>query len=562
MASNTRSGGRILIDQLGIHGVRAVFCVPGESYLAALDAFHDATAIRLISCRHEEGAGFMAEAWGKLTGAPGIVFVTRGPGACNVSIAVHTAFQDSTPMILFVGQAPRDTRGREAFQEVDVERMFGWTTKWAGEISDLERIPELVSRAFHLATSGRPGPVVLALPEDMLTETGVAAEVGCYRSVQPHPGAADLEALRSRLVAARRPLMIIGGGGWSEAATKDIVAFAEAFELPTCCTFRCQDLFDNTHRLYAGDLGYALDPALGARLRAADLLLAVGTRLGEVTTGGYGAIAPPRSAQGLIHVYPGIEELGRVFQPELAINAGMAAFAAAARQLAPLREAPWRDWAGAARADYLLALEPVDCPGDLDMYAVVKTLEARLPDDAIIATDAGNFSGWVQRFFRFRRFRSQLGPTNGAMGYGVPAALAAQVAAPERQAVCLVGDGGFLMTGQELATALQYDLAPLILIVNNGLYGTIRMHQEREYPTRVTGTELRNPDFAAMARAFGAFGATVARTAEFAPALEAALAAGGAAVVDLRIDREAISTRLSLSAVRAAALARQAGPTS
>ena len=560
MASNARTGGQILVDQLAIHGVRAVFCVPGESYLAALDAFHDATAIRLISCRHEVGAGFMAEAWGKLTGAPGIVFVTRGPGACNVSIGVHTAYQDSTPMILFVGQAARGTRGREAFQEVDVERMFGWTTKWAGEISDVERIPELVSRAFHLATSGRPGPVALALPEDMLAETGIAPEVGRYRPTRPVPGGGDLEALRERLVAARRPLMIVGGGGWSSAAATDIVAFAEAFELPTCCTFRCQDLFDNTHRLYVGDLGYALDPALGTRLREADLLVAVGTRLGEVTTGGYAAIEPPRGRQSLIHVHPGIEELGRVFQPDLAINAGMAEFAAAARALAPLAEAPWRGWAGAARDDYLRALEPVACPGDLDMYTVIKTLEARLPDDVIIATDAGNFSGWVQRFFRFRRFRSQLGPTNGAMGYGVPAALAAQVAAPERQTVCFVGDGGFLMTGQELATALQYDLAPLILIVNNGLYGTIRMHQEREYPNRVTGTELSNPDFAAMARAFGAFGATVARTEEFAPTLEAALGAGGAAVIELRIDPEAISTRLSLSEVRAAALARQAGP--
>ena len=559
MVSNTRTGGQVLIDQLRIHGVSAAFCVPGESYLAALDALHDTPEIRLITCRHEEGAGFMAEAWGKLTGRPGICFVTRGPGACNASIAVHTAFQDSTPMILFVGQAGRAMRGREAFQEVDVAHMFGWTAKWAAEVDDLARLPELVSRAFHTATAGRPGPVVLALPEDMLAEAGSVADVDPYRIVRPHPDPADLADMVARLDAAGQPLMMVGGGGWSAEAAADIVAFAGAFDLATCCAFRCQDIFDNTHPLYIGDLGYAVDPALAERVRNADLLLVVGPRLGEITTRGYTTVAPPRSRQQLIHVHAGIEELGRVYQPDLAINAGMAAFAKAARVLAPPARPSWRAWAEAARADYLAALEPVACPGALDMYVVIRTLEETLPDDAILTVDAGNFSGWPQRFYRFRRYRSQLGPTNGAMGYGVPAAVAAQVAAPERRAVCFVGDGGFLMTGQELATALQHDLAPLILVVNNGLYGTIRMHQEREYPGRITGTGLSNPDFAAMARAFGAHGATVASTDEFAPALEAALGSGKAAVLELKLDAEAISTRTTLSAVRDAALQAQRG---
>ncbi len=557
MTANTHTGGQILIDQLHTHGVTAVFCVPGESYLAALDAFHDTPHIRLISCRHEEGAGFMAEAWGKLTGNPGVAFVTRGPGACNVSIAVHTAFQDSSPMILFVGQAERSSLGREAFQEVDVKGMFGWTAKWAGEIQSIERIPELVSRAFHIATSGRPGPVVLSLPEDMLTDCGVVDVVKRYNPVRIAPDPRDLRALHEQLVSARQPLMIVGGGGWNEQASSDIVAFAESYRLPTCCTFRCQDIFDNTHDLYIGDLGYALDPALRARVRQADLLIAVGTRLGEVTTGNYINIKPPRSTQKLVHVYPGIEELGRVFQPDLSINSSMVEFAAAARLLPPIDDISWYSWKNGARLDYLRSLEPVHCPGNVDMYQVVKTLAARMPKDTIITTDAGNFSGWPQRFFQFQQYRAQLGPTNGAMGYGVPAALAAKVAKPDRETVCFVGDGGFLMTGQELATAMHYGLNPIILVINNGLYGTIRMHQEREYPGRITGTELTNPNFAEMAKAFGAFGATVTRTEDFALALEEALSSKCAAVIDLRIDPEAISTRLSLTDVRTAALAKK-----
>tara|TARA_Y100000588_G_scaffold382154_1_gene469092 strand:- start:440 stop:1501 length:1062 start_codon:yes stop_codon:yes gene_type:complete len=351
--------------------------------------------------------------------------------------------------------------------------------------------------------------------------------------------------------------MIVGGGGWSEQATSDIVAFAESYQLPTCCTFRCQDIFDNTHDLYIGDLGYALDPALRARVRQADLLIAVGTRLGEVTTGNYINIKPPRSTQKLVHVYPGIEELGRVFQPDLSINSSMVEFTAAARLLPPLAKISWNSWKNEARADYLRSLEPVRCPGDVDMYQIIKTLAARMPKDTIITTDAGNFSGWPQRFYQFQNFRTQLGPTNGAMGYGVPAALAAKVAKPNRETVCFVGDGGFLMTGQELATAMHYSLNPVILVINNGLYGTIRMHQEREYPGRITGTELTNPNFAVMARAFGAFGATVTRTEDFAPALDEALSSKCAAVIDLRINPEAISTRLSLSDVRTAALAKK-----
>jgi acetolactate synthase-1/2/3 large subunit len=552
--SNLRSGGQILIDALKVHRVDTVFCVPGESYLEALDAFYDARqAIRLVTCRHESGATFMAEAYGKLTGRPGVSFVTRGPGACNGSIGLHTGLQDSTPMVLFVGQVGRGLSTREALQEIDFRHMYGPLAKWVGQVEDPARIPEMVSHAFHLAVSGRPGPVVLVLPEDMLRERAAALDTGSYAKVQASPAAQDLERLRELLAAARRPLMVVGGGGWTAEACADIMAFAEANDLPTACSFRCQDRFDNRHRNYIGDLAFGGNPALFKRAREADLVLAAGPRLGEVTTQGYTLLEAPNPRQTLIHVHAGAEELGRVFQAELMINAGPLQFAAAARALEPVDAAAWAVWAREGHEGYLANLEPDPCPGDLDMGAVMKTLEERLPADAIVANDGGNFSGWVHRFHRYTVYPSQLGPTNGAMGYGLPAAIAAKVTCPERQVICFSGDGGFLMTGNELATAMQENLALVVLVINNGLFGTIRMHQERDHPGRIIATDLVNPDFAAYAASFGAHGETVERTEDFAPAFERAMGCGGPALLDLRIDPEAITTRTTLSALRAAA---------
>jgi acetolactate synthase-1/2/3 large subunit len=558
--SGLRSGGQILVDALRIHGVDAVFCVPGESYLAVLDALHDARdRIRLFSCRQEGGAAFMAEAYGKLTGRPGICFVTRGPGACNAAIGVHTARQDSTPLILFVGQVARDQSEREAFQEVDCRQMYGPLAKWVAQVDDPRRLPELVSRAFHTATGGRPGPVVLALPEDMLTERAAVADAGPYRVVRPHPGPTDLAAMRGLLAGAFRPLVIVGGSGWTADGCRDLAAFAEANRLPVACTFRRQDVLDNDHPCYVGDLGTATPAPLADRVKQADVLLVVGTRLGEVPTQGYTLVTPPRPKPALIHVHAGTEELGRVYQADVAINAGPAEWAAAARALAPVDAPPWGEWTAGARRDYLATREPDPCPGAVDMPAVMATIRESLPPEAIVTNGAGNYTGWVHRYYRYRRFGTQLAPTSGAMGYGVPAAIAAKVVHPDRPVVGFSGDGCFLMTGQELATAIQYGLDPVLLVVNNGMYGTIRMHQERAYPGRVSGTDLVNPDFAAYARAFGAHAEIVARTADFAPAWARARGAGRAALIELRVDPEAITTRTSLSAIRARAAARQAG---
>ncbi len=556
--SNLRSGGQILVEALRIHGVDKAFCVPGESYLEALDAFYDAQdAIRLVTCRHESGAAFMAEAYGKLTGRPGICFVTRGPGACNASIGVHTALQDSTPMVLFIGQVARQQSDREAFQEVDFRRMFGQLTKWVAQIEDPGRIPEMVSHAFHLAVSGRPGPVALALPEDMLRQRSAALDAAPYAPVQAHPGAQDLARLRRMLARAERPVMVLGGGGWTPEACADIALFAAANKLPTPCSFRCQDRFDNRREEYAGELGIGSNPKLIERIERADLVLAVGPRLGEITTQRYRLLEVPRPKQTLVHVHAGAEELGRVYQADLMINSGMPQFAAAAKALEPIDEPAWAASAREARRDYLAALEPEPSPGDVDMGEVMKVLRQRLPADTIVANDAGNVSGWAHRFHQFTRYPSQLGATSGAMGYGVPAAVVAKLVCPERTVVCFVGDGGFLMTGQELATAVGLGLDPVILVINNDSYGTIRMNQERHHPGRVIASDLANPDFAAYAVAFGAYGETVARTEDFAPALERALGAGRAAVLELKTDIEAITTRTTLSAIRAAAEAER-----
>jgi acetolactate synthase-1/2/3 large subunit len=550
-----RSGGQILVDQLKIHDVDLVFGVPGESYIAVLDALYDARdQMRFIVCRHEAGAANMAEAYGKMTGKPGICMVTRGPGASHASIGLHTGFQDSTPMILFIGQVDRDMREREAFQEIDYRRMYGQMAKWVAEIDHAHRIPEFLNHAFSVATSGRPGPVVLALPEDMLRDVVEAVDAHRYRPVQAHPGEADMAEFRDRLSRAERPLMIVGGGTWNAQAKADIEAFATAWELPVGVSFRCQDYVSNELPIFAGDVGIGINPKLAERVRSADLLIAAGPRLGEVTTSGYTLVEVPVPKQSLVHIHPGAEELNRVYQPALAINAGLPQFAAAARKLMPPANLPWRERTRQAHAEYLANLESASPPGSLDMIAIVGHLREVLPDDAIVTNGAGNYATWIHRFFRFRNWRTQLAPTSGAMGYGVPAGVAAAIMHPDRVVVSVNGDGCFLMCGQELATAMQYNAKPIFLVINNGMYGTIRMHQERNYPARVSGTELTNPDFAAYAKAFGLYAEVVETTEQFAPAFARARKAGVAALLELRLDPEAITPRQSLSEIRAAAL--------
>ena len=553
-----RTGGRILVDNLLAQGVDLAFCVPGESYLPVLDALYDVRErLRLIVCRQEGGASYMAEAYGKLTGRPGIVFVTRGPGASNAAIGIHTAQQDSTPLIAFVGQVGSDFADREAFQEIDYRRMYGGIAKWSAQIDRTERIPEYVARAFRVALSGRPGPVVLALPEDMLSTKADAVDAARVALPGVAPSTAQIDALRNMLLPAKRPLVIAGGSGWTAQTCSDLARFAEANALPVACAFRNQDLFDNRHPSYAGDVGIAINPKLAARVRNADVLLVIGERLGEMVTSGYTLLAPPQPKQALIHVHPGADELGRVYQPALAIESSMPAFCAALAAMEPIRTAPWFGSAEQAHGEYLAWQKPRAMPGALDLWQVVATLRERLPEDAILANGAGNYTGWLHRLYRYPRFRTQLGPYSGAMGYGVPAAIAAKAAHPERVVVSWNGDGCFLMNGQELATAVQYGLAIVLIVVDNGMYGTIRMHQEREYPARVYGTELINPDFVALARAYGALGETVTGTAEFAPALERALAAGRPALIHLRVDPQAITMNATIDEIRAAALTRE-----
>ena len=537
-SANGRTGGRILVDALRIHGADTIFSVAGESYLALLDALYDVqNDVRLITCRKETGASNMAEAYGKLTGKPGICVVTRGPGACHASIGVHTAFQDSTPMILLIGDVPRHETERESFQEVDYGFMYAPLAKWVVRIDQPRRIPELIARAFRTATSGRAGPVVVVLPEDMLSEICEVPDTRPYEATHAHPGDGDMAKLRALLGAAARPVMIVGGSGWSEEACRGIVEFAGANALPVCCSFRRQHIFDNDHPSYAGTLGFSATPALVQRIRDADLILTVGARLGSMTTQSYGLISAPTPAQTLIHVHADANEIGRVYQPALGIQSGMAEFAGRAAALEPISTPPWRDWREAARRDFLRSLEPEAYDGKLDLGRIMVALRERLPDDAIITTEAGNFSGWTHRFLTFRRLNSQLGPTSGAMAYGVPAAIAAKFVHPDRVVVGCSGDGGFLMSENELATAMHYGLDPIFLVFNNNTYGTIRLHQQRHYPGRTIGTELTNPDFAALAKAYGAFGETVTETEAFAPAFERALAARTAAVIELRMDR-------------------------
>jgi acetolactate synthase-1/2/3 large subunit len=549
-----RSGGQLLVDALKVHGVDMAFGVPGESYLSVLDALHDARDdIKFVICRQEGGAANMAEAYGKLTGRPGICFVTRGPGATNASIGIHTAFQDSTPLILFIGQIDSEYTERESFQEIDYRRMYGQMAKWVAQIDRADRVPEMVSHAFHLAVSGRPGPVVLALPEDMQTATATVADTARYQRVAAHPGADDMNKLRDMLAHAQRPFVMVGGGGWNKKACDDVQAFAEANALPVACTYRCQDLFDNRHPNYVGDVAVGMNPALEQRIRNADLLIAIGPRLGEWTTINYTLVDIPRPKQKFVHVHTGAEELGRVYQGELLMNSGMPEFAAAARALAPVK-ATWADATTAARAEYDAWQKPVKVPGALNMSEVILHLKKRLPPESILTNGAGNFTLWAHRFYQYTGFRTQLGPTSGAMGYGVPSGVAAKLVHPDRPVIAFAGDGDFLMSGQELATAAQYDAKVIFIVINNGMYGTIRMHQEKHYPGRVSGTSLKNPDFAALARAYGLHGEIVEKTADFETAFERAWNAKTAALIECRIDPDSISPRTTLSAIRAEAL--------
>ena len=545
----TRHGGKILADALAAQGVKLAFGVPGESYLPVLDGLHDLQdRLRFVICRQEGGASYMAEAYGKLTGEPGVLLVTRGPGATNGAIGAHTGFQDSTPMVVFVGQVPNEFAEREAFQEIDYRRMYGQLAKWVGQIDRVERIPEYVSRAFHTAMAGRPGPVVLALPEDTLFSEAAVADVPKYHVVRSAPAPSQIEQLKRLLEAAKQPFVLIGGGGWSRAACVRLQKWIEANGLPVGTSFRCQDLFDNRSSNYAGDVGIGINPKLAQRVKEADVLLVIGARLGEMTTSAYSLLEAPVPQQTLIHVHSGAEELGRVYRPALAINSGMAQFVEAIEKLR--FDGLWEAKTEQARKEFLEWTEPRPMPGQVQYGEVIRWLSDRLPEDAIIAGGAGNFAGWLHRHFRYKGFRTQLGSTNGSMGYGYPAAVAAKLAEPSRTVFALCGDGDFLMTGQEIATAVQYGANFVAVVVNNGLYGTIRMHQEREYPGRVYGTELRNPDFAAYARAFGGYGETVERTADFAPAFERAAASGKPAIIELKIDPDAITPQTTLSAIR------------
>ena len=551
-ASATTTGARLLVDALLTHGVERVFSVPGESFLAVLDSLHDETErIQTIVCRHEAAAANMAEAVGKLTGRPGIALVTRGPGATHASIGVHTAFQDSTPMILLIGQCAREHLDREAFQEIDYRRMFGQMAKWVAQIDDPRRIPEYLSHAFHTATSGRPGPVVLSLPEDVLSDAcPVVPGVPAYHRVAASPSTAQIEQLRQLLEAAKRPMVIAGGSGWTPTACADLQRFIENWQLPMGLAFRFQDTLDNDHPNYAGDVGLGINPALAERIRDADLLLALGPRLGESTTGGYTLLDIPKTKQTLVHVHQGAEELGRVYAADLPIVSGMPELAAMLAALQPAGQPAWAGAADAAHHAYLEWRTPRPIPGDVQMGEVIQQLRAHLPADAIVTNGAGNYATWLHRHFSYRHFRSQLAPTSGAMGYGVPAAIAAKSLYPERAVIALAGDGCFMMSAQELATAMHYDLHVLFIVVNNSQFGTIRMHQERHYPNRVHGTGVTNPDFAAFARSFGAHGETVERTEDFLPALERAVAAKRAAVIEIRMPQEASTPGATLEQIR------------
>lgn len=553
-ANTARHGGRVLIDQLALHGTDTIYGVPGESFLAALDGLCDVPSIRFVNARQEGGAAMMADAYGKLTGKPGICFVTRGPGATNASAGVHIAFQDSTPMILLIGQVGLDMIEREAFQEIDYRRMFGEMAKWVAQIDDAARIPEYVSRAFYVATSGRPGPVVLALPEDMLSSTVDVADAQPHKPIENGFSPEALAELAALLKTSERPLAIVGGGGWSEETRADFEAFAKAHHIPVGASFRCQDYFNNDHPNYAGHVGIGINPKLAARLKESDLLLVAGARLGEMTTSGYSLVDIPTPKQKLVHIFPDPEELGRVYAPALGIVSDMASAGRALKQLQP-ENAPRENRVHEAHADFAAHSQPTQSPGDVQLAEIMRDLRAKLPDDTIIANGAGNYTVWVHRFWQYRAYRTELAPTSGSMGYGVPAAVAAKILKPESTVIAFAGDGCFQMTGMEFKTAVQEKAPIIVIVVNNGMYATIRMHQERNYPERVSGTYLSNPDFAAFARSCGGFGASVETTEQFAGAFAEAEASGKPAIIEVRHDPNALTPASSLADERKRALA-------
>lgn len=545
-----KTGGQLVVEALEANGVDRLYCVPGESYLAVLDALHD-SPIRTIVCRQEGGAAMMADCHGRLTGRPGICFVTRGPGATNAAAGVHIAAQDSNPMILFIGQVGRTARAREAFQEMDYGAFYGGLAKWVVEIDDAARIPELVTRAFAVATAGRPGPVVVSLPEDMLTGMAQAPAALPATPVETRPGEEEMERLSALLGRARHPFVILGGTQWDAAAVHAFQEAAARWALPVGCSFRRQMLFDHLHPCYAGDIGIGPNPRLAEAIRTADLVLLVGGRFGEIPSSDYTLLKSPYPAQALVHVHPDPQELGRVYRPILAINATPRAFAAAFARRAPAGTPPWAGETERLHAAYLAWSTPPDSgPGAVKMGPIMAWLDENLPEDAILTNGAGNYATWVHRFRRFRRFATQGAPTSGSMGYGVPAAVAAKDLFPERAVIAFAGDGCFLMNGQEFATAVQYGLPIIVVVVNNGTYGTIRMHQERAYPGRVSGTDLVNPDFAALARAHGGHGETVEKTEDFAGAFERARQSGRPAIIEVKLDKEAITPAKTLTEIR------------
>lgn len=552
-ATGHMTGGQLIVAALEAQGVTRVHCVPGESYLAVLDALHD-SKISVTNARHEGGAAMMAEADGKLTGRPGICMVTRGPGATNASAGVHVAQQDSTPMILFVGQIEMSMRGRDAFQEVDYTQFFGGMAKWVAEIESADRVTEMVARAYATAMSGRPGPVVLVLPENMLVEEAPNVPLPFIAAPQVCPSSRDMQSLQSLLDAAKNPMVIVGGSGWDEQSVADLKAFSERFSLPVAVSFRRQMLFDHLHANYAGDVGLGINPKLLKRIAEADLVIALGDRLSEVPSQSFTLFNIPVPRQKLVHVLLGAEELGRVYQPELGINADPGSFLVAALTLSANAASKWEGQAKQAHDDYLAWSTPQKTLGDVQMGEVMTHLAEVMPDDTILTNGAGNYATWVHRFWRFRHFATQAAPTSGSMGYGMPGAVAAKLRFPEREVICFAGDGCFQMTGMEFATAVQEDANILVIVVDNGMYGTIRMHQEMHYPARLSATRLVNPDFAALARAYGGHGETITRTDDFPAALERARNAGKPALLHLIIDPQVITPTKTLDQLRAAAL--------
>ena len=552
VSTDARSGGQILVDALKIHGTKTVYCVPGESFLPVLDAlYHARQDIDLIVCRQEGGAANMAEAYGKITGEPGICFVTRGPGSTNASIAVHTARQDSTPLILFVGQIERSGMGREAWQEIDYRQMFGSIAKWADQVDSVDRLPEMISRAFSVATSGRPGPVVLALPEDMLSELSTVKDPVRYQRSFGAPTPQAIDQMLDLIAHAKKPLLILGGGGWTEQATIDITHFAETYNLPVICAFRRQDLIDNRHQNYIGEAGLGMNPKVTEKIGDSDLLIVLGARMGETSTISYTLLDIPNPKQTLIHIHNDPNELGHVYQATLGINSSPISFAAAVSKLpAPTSSNQQEEWVSAGRQHYLDYIEPLNTIGDINLGEIVSYLNTTIPEDSYITNGAGNYTLWVQRFFQFKKYKYQLAPTSGTMGYGLPAAIAAKIEHPDRLSICFAGDGCFLMNGQELATAVQYHANVIIIVINNGMYGSIRMHQERHYPGNVWGTQLINPNFVELAKSYGAYAELVKSTTDFPDAFERAKLAGRPALLELQTSDEILTPRLTVTDIR------------